>query len=138
MAWERAEGCAGKGRAGRRGAGCQGALGKTKIKGKEAFLKKTCKKQLVLCCTRRSPIQLPAERCWVRAQTSTLPLSKLNSYGLIFFSISSCFSLVFPLCVFPLPCTRLYTELHPSGYLPLPGLLIPLTFLGIISIPTGR
>lgn len=93
MGWKRAEGCAREGRVGRRGQDVEESLAKP-VKGEKAFHMKTCKKQLVCCCTLHSPIQSQAERCWLEAQTSTLQLSKSNSYGLIFFSISFGFPLV--------------------------------------------
>lgn len=43
--WERAKGHAEERQAGHRGAGRRGELGKTEVKGDEAFHMKTCKKQ---------------------------------------------------------------------------------------------
>lgn len=130
VAWKRAEGCAGEGRASCRGVGHQGELAKQKPRGRRHFTGKPAKKVAKLWfLAAPSIIQLQVERCWVGAQTSALQFSKPNSYGLIFFPISSVFS----------PCKE-RLELcrqHPSGYLPFPAPLIPLTFLGIISISPG-
>lgn len=130
VAWKRAEGCAGEGRAGRTGGRTSRRACKTKAKGEKAFHRKTCKKAAKLWfLAAPSFIQLQVERCWVGAQTSTLQFSKPNSYGLVFFPISLVFS---PCEEWLEPCRQ-----HPSGYLPFPAPLIPLTFLGIISILPG-